>query len=87
MRKTLLENIISFLLGAFWALFIISAFFFFQSFIPLGIVPAVVAVLISSLFWLLFIVFLELANLQIEKIKEMKKQTRLLESIKHKLNE
>ncbi|WP_281950939.1 hypothetical protein [Nitrosophilus kaiyonis] len=87
MKKTLLENVISFLLGIFWALLILSAFFFFQSFINLGFLPALVAVILSSVFWLLFIVFLEIANIQVEKIKELKKQTRILESIKHKINE
>ncbi len=85
MKKTLLENVISFLLGIFWALLIISALILFKSFYTLGILPALVAVIISSVFWLLFIVLLETLNLQIEKLKEIKKQTEILESIEKRL--
>jgi len=85
LKKTLLENVISFLLGIFWALLIISALILFKSFYTLGILPALVAVIISSVFWLLFIVLLETLNLQIEKLKEIKKQTEILESIEKRL--
>ena len=86
MKKSLLENIISFLLGIFWALLILSAFFFFTTFIKNGLLTAIVFTVLSSIFWLMFIVFLEVCNIQIEKIKELKRQTKILESIKNRLN-
>jgi len=87
LKKTLLENIISFLLGIFWALLALSAFFSFMIFKDSGLLEAVVAALFSSVFWLLIILFLEIANIEIEKVKELKKQTKILELIKHKLYE
>lgn len=42
--------------------------------------------MISTAFWLLIIIFLEVANIQIEKLKEAKRQTHILEAIKNKLN-
>jgi len=75
------------MLGIFWALLLLSAFFFFRSFISLGILPALTAVIFSTVFWLFFIIILEMANLQIEKIKELKKQTEILESIEKRLYE
>lgn len=87
MKTKFLENIISFLLGIFWALLILSALILFKSFYPLGVVTAIVIAVLSTAFWLLIIIFLEIANIQIEKLKEEKRQTKLLESIKHRLNE
>ncbi|HIE34868.1 MAG TPA: hypothetical protein EYP79_01555 [Campylobacterales bacterium] len=81
MKKTLLENVISFLLGLFWALLIISALIIFKSFYNISILFAIVVVIASSTFWLLLIIFLEIANIQIEKLKELKKQTKILESL------
>jgi len=80
-KKTLLENVISFLLGLFWALLIISALIIFKSFYNISILFAIVVVIASSTFWLLLIIFLEIANIQIEKLKELKKQTKILESL------
>ena len=82
-----LESIISFLLGVFWALLIISAFFTFEMFYPLGLLNAIVMTILSSSFWLLIIIFLEIANVQFEKLKEARKQTKILESIQNRLNE
>jgi len=85
MRKSLLENIIGFLLGVVWALMIISALFLFLLFWHSGILIAVGIVLIDITFWLFFILLLELAALQIEKRNELKKQTEILEEIQKKL--
>ncbi|WP_187646763.1 hypothetical protein [Nitrosophilus labii] len=87
MKKTLLENVISFLLGIFWALLILSALILFKTFYPLGILPALVAIILSSAFWFILIILLEMANIQIEKLKEIKRQTEILEIIKKRLYE
>ncbi|BDY12081.1 hypothetical protein [Hydrogenimonas cancrithermarum] len=82
MRQTLAETIISFLLGAAWALVLLGAAFLFWSFFPFGIVIALMAALVGSLFGLLFVVLLEVAALQFEKMRELRRQTKILESIK-----
>ncbi len=87
MKRTLLENVVSFLLGIFWALLISSAVLLFEIFYPVGLLPAIVAATLSTVFWLLFIVFLELVNIQIEKLKEIRRQSEILNSIKKALDE
>ncbi|NPA03578.1 MAG: hypothetical protein GXO61_01825 [Epsilonproteobacteria bacterium] len=50
-----------------------------------GVLFALVVSIITASIWLIFIVLLEMANLQIEKLKELKKQTKLLQAIKNSL--
>ncbi|BCD62358.1 hypothetical protein NitYY0826_C1234 [Nitratiruptor sp. YY08-26] len=85
MRTPLLENVISFLLGVLWTLMGISVFFVFITTYHSSIIFAIALSLLIAAFWLFIIVVLEMANLQIEKLKEMKKQTRLLQEIRHRL--
>jgi fatty acid desaturase len=81
MHRTFAETIVGFLLGAAWALVLFGALFFFWSFLPFGLFIALVAGLVGSLFGLLCVVLLEVASVQFEKAREMKRQTRLLEEI------
>ncbi len=81
MRQTLTETLIGFLLGAAWALVLLGAAFLFWSFLPFGLVIAFMAGIVGSLFGLLFVVLLEVASLQFEKFRELKRQRELLETI------
>lgn len=86
MRQTLAETIISFLLGAAWALVLLGAIFLFWSFLPFGVVIALMAALVGSIFGLLSVVLLEVAALQFEKMRELRRQTKILEAIKVSLD-
>ncbi len=85
MKKSLLEGIINFFLGVFWALLLLSAFLAFESFYMFGFFPALFSAFISSIIWIILIVVLEMANIQIQKYKEIKKQTEILERLEKKL--
>jgi membrane associated rhomboid family serine protease len=86
LRQTLAETIISFLLGAAWALVLLGAIFLFWSFLPFGVVIALMAALVGSIFGLLSVVLLEVAALQFEKMRELRRQTKILEAIKVSLD-
>ena len=81
MRQTLTETLISFLLGAAWALVLLGAALLFWSFLPFGFLIAFMAGIVGSLSGLLFVVLLEVASLQFEKYRELKRQRELLETI------
>ncbi|WP_300363213.1 hypothetical protein [Hydrogenimonas sp.] len=85
MKRTIAETIVSFLLGAAWAIVLLGAVFLFWSFLPFGFFIAVMAGIVGSLFGLLCVVLLEVAALQFDKYRELKHQTRLLEQIKTSL--
>lgn len=82
MKHSLTETIISFLLGASWALVFLGAGLLFWSFLPFGIIIALMAGIVGSLLGLFFVVILELASLQFEKYRELRRQTDILLSIK-----
>ncbi|WP_457597257.1 hypothetical protein [Hydrogenimonas sp.] len=81
MRRTLVETVLNFLLGAAWAIVMLGALLLFWSFWPFGIVIALMAGVVGSLFGLFLVVLLEVAALQFEKMRELRHQTRLLEKI------
>jgi membrane associated rhomboid family serine protease len=85
MRRTVAETIVSFLLGAAWAIVLLGFVLFFWSFMPYGLVVAVMAALVGSLFGLFLVVMLEVAALQFEKHRELKRQTHLLKKIREAL--
>lgn len=82
MKHTFTESIISFLLGASWALVFLGAGLLFWSFLPFGIVISLMAGVVGSLLGLFFVVILELASLQFEKYRELRLQTDILLHIK-----
>ena len=85
MRRTIAETIVSFLLGAAWAVVVLGAALLFWSFLPFGLVVATMAGLVGSLFGLVLVVLLEVAALQFEKLRLMRRQTTLLEEIRDRL--
>ena len=82
MKHSLAETIISFLLGASWALVFLGAGLLFWSFLPFGLIIALMAGIVGSLLGLFLVVMLELASLQFEKYRELQRQTDVLLSIK-----
>ena len=87
MKHSLAETIISFLLGASWALVFLGAGLLFWSFLPFGLIIALMAGIVGSLFGLFLVVMLELASLQFEKYRELKRQTKMIDSIKELLEQ
>ena len=81
MQKEKFDRIISFLLGASWAIVIVGAFITFQLFSPFGFSFAffiTVAFIVVSFF---LILALDAFSINREKLYEAKKQTELLEKI------
>ncbi len=86
MRRIFLKNVISFLSGVLWATAALSAFFVFIGTLQTGIGYAIAMTVIDLLFWFFWIVIIEMANIQLEKLDELRKQTELLRSIDEKIS-
>jgi membrane associated rhomboid family serine protease len=80
-NQSTFERLLSLLQGASWAVVFIGAFYAFSSFYPFGLLIALLASFLGSLFGLLLVVLFELAQVQVDKLNEMKKQTLLLEEL------
>ncbi len=87
MKRPFLGIVISFLLGVLWALMAISVLLTFFSLFHSSFVAAIALSLLVGAFWLFLIVILEMANIQIEKLKELRRQSEILESIEKRLYE
>ncbi len=87
MKRSWLEIVISFLLGVLWALLGLSVALIFLSFYKISFFSAISLSLLAACFWLFLIVLLEMANIQIEKLKELKEQTQILQEIEKRLYE
>jgi len=87
LKYSFAESIISFLLGASWALVFLGAGLLFYIFSPFGIIIAIFAGIVGSLLGLCFVVIFELASLQFEKYRELKRQTEMITSIKELLEQ
>ncbi|GEM_PF-762394 len=87
LRRTTAETVANFLLGAAWAIALLGAVYLFWSFLPFGYIIAFMAAIVGSLLGLLLVVFLEIVFLQFEKLREMKRQTDLLEEIRKELHD
>jgi MFS family permease len=84
LKRTTLSGLMSFLLGAGWGIALIGALSMFVSFWHAGFLIAVLSAILGTLPGLLMVVFLEYLLLKNEILHEMKRQTRLLEEIKHR---
>jgi len=81
----LLKNSISFVLGVLWTLLGLSIAYAFLNFDDLVLAASVA--LFLTVFWLILIIIVEMANIQILKYEEMKRQTAILERIEKRLHE
>ena len=81
MQKDIYERIISFLLGASWAVVLFGALITFKLFITLGLALAVFLTLVYIIISLFLILALDAFMVNKKRLQEAKKQTELLEKI------
>ncbi|MEK6659826.1 MAG: hypothetical protein AABY36_09120 [Campylobacterota bacterium] len=81
MQKDRFERIISFLLGASWAIVVFGAFITFQLFFFLGFSLALFITIVFIVISFFLILVLDAFRVNREKLYESKKQTELLEKI------
>ena len=81
MQKDIYEKIISFLLGASWAIVLFGALITFKLFIATSLILAVIATLFYVLLALFLILILDALLVNKQRLEEVKKQTKLLEKI------
>ena len=73
--------------GVSFAFALLGAFAFFSYFYIISLPVALFAALIGSSPGLFFMLFLELVYMQIQKLHELKTQTKILQKIDTRLNE
>lgn len=81
MQKDKFDRIISFLLGASWAIVIFGAFITFKLFSFLGLSLALFITIIFIVISFFIILALDAFSINRKKYEESKKQTKLLEEI------
>ncbi|MEN4045359.1 hypothetical protein [Sulfurimonas sp. NWX367] len=81
MQKDIYEKIISFLLGASWAIVLFGALFTFKIFINFGIVIAIFTTMVYIFISLFLILAIDAFLVNKQRLQEAKKQTELLEEI------
>jgi len=81
MQKDIYEQIISFLLGASWAIVLFGALLTFKIFMSFGVLLALFLSLFYTVFSLFFVLALDAFMVNKERLKEAKKQTQLLEKL------
>ena len=81
MQKDRFDRIISFLLGASWAIVIFGALITFKSFYILGLGLAVFLTILYIITSLFMILALDAFAVNRQRFEEAKKQTKLLEKI------
>ncbi len=82
-NRTLFEKILSLLQGSSWALAILGGLYAFLLFSPFGFLVALMSATFLFLSGFFFVVVFEIAQIQIEKLEELKKHTQLLEKLTH----
>ena len=85
MQKDIYERIISFLLGASWAVVFFGALVTFKTFLVLGVALSLFLTLIYIIISLFLILALDTFMVNKQKLQEMQKQTKLLEKIEMKM--
>ncbi len=81
MQKDIYEKIISFLLGASWAIVLFGALLIFKIFINFGIIIAIFSTIVFIVIALFLILALDAFLVNKQRLSEAKKQTKLLEKI------
>ncbi len=85
-NRSFFEKLVYILQGASWALVVVGATTSFLKLYSLGFVTALLGAFLGSLLGLFFVVLFEIARIQIDKLKEIKKQTEILKEIKTKFD-
>jgi len=81
MQKDLFERITSFLLGASWAITLFGALLTFKISISFGLSFSLFSTLLYILLSLFFMLLLDALLVHKERLREAKKQTKLLEEL------
>ena len=81
MQKDFYERIISFLLGASWAIVLFGALIIFKLTIVLGLGLALFSVLLFIILALFLILALDAFSVNKQRLAEAQKQTKILEQI------
>ena len=81
MQKGIFDRIISFLLGASWAIAFLGALIVFKTFIFLGLVFSIFITIFYIFIILLLILLLDSFSINRQRLEESKKQTELLEKL------
>jgi len=81
MQKDIYDRIIGFLQGASWAIVIVGAFLTFKFSILWGISFSIFCTTLYIILSLLFVLLLDAFSVNKERLKEAKKQTKLLEEL------
>ncbi len=81
MQKDIFDRIISFLLGASWALALLGAIIIFKVFIFLGLIFSIFITIFYIFIILLLILLLDSFSVNRQRLEESKKQTKLLERL------
>jgi len=81
MQKDIYEKIISFLLGASWAIVLFGALLTFKIFINFGIIVAIFTTVVFIFISLFLILAIDAFLVNKQRLQEAKKQTQLLEKI------
>lgn len=85
MKRSVFDNIISFLLGISWAFIVLGAYIVFKIFLFMGVGSALFFSILYIILGLFFILLLETMLTYKERLNESKKQTQLLEDIRDAL--
>jgi len=80
-QKDIFDRIVSFLLGASWAIVLFGALITFKIFIVLGLGLAIFITILFVILSLLVILALDAFSINRQRLQESKKQTELLEKI------
>jgi len=81
MQKDIYERIISFLLGASWAIVLFGALITFKTFFILGLALAISLTIFFIIVALFFILALDAFLVNKKRLQEAQKQTKILEEI------
>jgi hypothetical protein len=84
LQKSYIEFLISFLLGVSWAFVFLGAALFFFIFSKFGFFAGLLGTFIGAIFGLFMVLIVEIFYIQIQKLEELKRQTKLLEKLSEK---
>ena len=81
LSSPLLSLLVNFLLGASWAFALIGAFILFFSLLNVGFIYAFIGAFLGALPALFMVLLIEYFLMREEKLKELRKHTKLLEEL------